>query len=41
MRLTAMLCMLSLLIGGAAFVSTNAEAAAWLSGSDSYAAPMR
>ena len=39
MRLTAILGMLSLLIGGAAFVSTNAEAAAWISGSDSYAAP--
>jgi hypothetical protein len=39
MRLTASLCMLSLLIGGAAFVSTNSEAAAWISGNDSYADP--
>jgi hypothetical protein len=39
MKVTAVFCMLFLLIGGAAFVSTNAEAAAWISGSDSYAAP--
>jgi hypothetical protein len=39
MKLTAVLCMLSLLIGGAAFMSTSVEAAGWISGSESYAAP--
>lgn len=39
MKATAVLCMLSLLIGGAAFMSTSAEAAPWISGKDHYAAP--
>ena len=39
MKLTAVLCMLSLLIGGAVLMSTSAEAAGWISGSESYAAP--
>jgi hypothetical protein len=38
MRITAILGMLSLLIGGAVLMSTTAEAAGWISGSDSYAA---
>jgi hypothetical protein len=39
MKITAVLGMLSLLTGGAAFMTTSAEAAGWISGSESYAAP--
>jgi hypothetical protein len=39
MRIMAVLCTLSLLIGGAALMSKRAEAAGWISGADSYAAP--
>lgn len=40
MRITAMFCTLSLLIGGAALAMAKpAEAAGWLSASESYAAP--
>lgn len=39
MRMTAMLCPLSLLIGGVALMPSSLEAAGWLSGIDSYVAP--
>lgn len=39
MRVTAILCALSLLIGGAAMMSTPAAAAGWISAADAYAAP--
>jgi hypothetical protein len=39
MKLPAVLCTLSLLIGGTVFTSTHVEAAGWISGSESYAAP--
>lgn len=39
MKVTAVLCVLSLLTGGAALMSTPAEAAGWISSADSYAAP--
>lgn len=39
MRVTAMLCALSLLIGGVALMPSSLEAAGWISGSDSYVAP--
>ncbi len=38
MRATAMLCVLSLLIGGVTLMPSSLEAAGWLSGADSYAA---
>ena len=38
MRVTAMLCTLSLLIGGVALMPSSLEAAGWISGADSYAA---
>ena len=38
MRVTAMLCALSLLIGGVALMPSSLEAAGWISGADSYAA---
>lgn len=39
MRVTSMLCALSLLIGGVALMPSSLEAAGWISGSDSYVAP--
>ncbi|OQW35868.1 MAG: hypothetical protein A4E19_15535 [Nitrospira sp. SG-bin1] len=39
MRVPAMLCMLSLLIGGVALLPSSLEAAGWISGADDYAAP--
>ncbi len=39
MKVTAIVCALSLLIGGAALNPTPVSAAAWISGADSYAAP--
>ena len=39
MRVTSMLCALSLLIGGVALMPSSLEAARWISGSDSYVAP--
>lgn len=39
MRVTAVLCALSLLIGGVAVMPTPVPAAGWLSGADAYAAP--
>lgn len=38
MRVTAMLCALSLLIGGVVLMPSSLEAAGWISGADSYAA---
>ena len=38
MRITAILCALSLLIGGVALMPSPLEAAGWISGADSYAA---
>ena len=39
MRVTAVLCALSLLIGGMALMPTPVYAAGWISGADTYAAP--
>lgn len=39
MKVTAVLCALSLLIGGVALLSTHALAAGWISGAEAYAAP--
>ena len=39
MNVTAVLCALSLLIGGVALSSSPVQAAGWISGADSYAAP--
>lgn len=39
MRVTAMLCALSLLIGGVALMPSSLEAAGWISGIDTYVAP--
>ena len=39
MRLTTVLCALSLLIGGVALMPAPLEAAGWISGADTYAAP--
>ena len=39
MKVTAVLCALSLLIGGVALMSTPVHAAGWLSRADAYAAP--
>jgi hypothetical protein len=39
MRMTAMLCALSLLIGGVALMPSSLEAAGWISGIDTYVAP--
>lgn len=39
MKVLALLCALSLLIGGVALMSTPIQAAGWISGADSYAAP--
>ncbi len=38
MRVIAVLCVLSLLIGGVALMPSSLEAAGWISGGDSYAA---
>lgn len=39
MKVTAVLCALSLLIGGVALVPTTVQSAGWISGADMYAAP--
>ena len=39
MKVTAFVCALSLLIGGVALSSSPVQAAGWISGTDSYAAP--
>ena len=39
MRVGAVLCVLSLLIGGVALMPTPVHAAGWISGADTYAAP--
>lgn len=39
MKFTAVVCALSLLIGGVALVPNDAQSAPWISGADSYAAP--
>ena len=39
MRVTAVLCALSLLIGGVALKPTSVYAAGWLTGADAFAAP--
>jgi len=39
MKVTAVLCTLSLLIGGVALMPSSLEAAGWISGIDTYAAP--
>jgi hypothetical protein len=39
MRVTAVLCALSLLIGGVALMPTPVHAAEWISGAEAYAAP--
>ena len=39
MKVTAVLCALSLLIGGVALMPTPTQAAGWISGADMYAAP--
>ena len=39
MRVTSMLCALSLLIGGVALMPSSLEAAGWISGIDTYVAP--
>jgi len=39
MKVTAVLCTLSLLIGGVALMPLSLEAAGWISGIDTYAAP--
>lgn len=39
MRVTAVSCALSLLIGGMALIQTSVHAAGWISGGEAYAAP--
>ena len=39
MKLTAVVCALSLLLGGVALVPNDVQGAPWISGADSYAAP--
>ncbi len=39
MKVTAVLCVLSLLIGGVALMPSSLEAAGWISGADTYVAP--
>lgn len=39
MRITAILCALSLLIGGVALMPSSLDAAGWISGADTYVAP--
>ncbi len=39
MKVTAVVCALSLLVGGVALIPNAAHGAPWISGSDSYAAP--
>lgn len=39
MKLTAVVCALSLLLGGVALVPNGVQGAPWISGADSYAAP--